>query len=155
VRRRGEVTHIKIQNTGDFYDLYGGEKFATLSGRPSAVGPQLYDVYLFDISFMTCSCLTSALWRLFFVVSFSRHLLDVLLGFSVLTSAFNVSFLRLLFDVSCFLCLLFDVSLLTSAFDILFDGSLSTSILTSDFSCRVFDVSFLVTIVDVCCLPSA
>jgi hypothetical protein len=33
VRRRGEVTHIKIQNTGDFYDLYGGEKFATLSGK--------------------------------------------------------------------------------------------------------------------------
>ena len=32
MRRRGEVTHIKIQNTGDFYDLYGGEKFATLSG---------------------------------------------------------------------------------------------------------------------------
>jgi len=31
VRRKGEVTHIKIQNTGDFYDLYGGEKFATLS----------------------------------------------------------------------------------------------------------------------------
>lgn len=31
VRRDGEVTHIKIQNTGDFYDLYGGEKFATLS----------------------------------------------------------------------------------------------------------------------------
>jgi len=31
VRRRDEVTHIKIQNTGDFYDLYGGEKFATLS----------------------------------------------------------------------------------------------------------------------------
>uniref|UniRef100_T1J4B3 Tyrosine-protein phosphatase non-receptor type n=1 Tax=Strigamia maritima TaxID=126957 RepID=T1J4B3_STRMM len=31
VRRTGEVTHIKIQNTGDFYDLYGGEKFATLS----------------------------------------------------------------------------------------------------------------------------
>ena len=30
-RRDGEVTHIKIQNTGDFYDLYGGEKFATLS----------------------------------------------------------------------------------------------------------------------------
>ncbi|CAH3141890.1 unnamed protein product, partial [Porites evermanni] len=29
--RGGEVTHIKIQNTGDFYDLYGGEKFATLS----------------------------------------------------------------------------------------------------------------------------
>lgn len=25
------VTHIRIQNTGDFYDLYGGEKFATLS----------------------------------------------------------------------------------------------------------------------------
>ena len=24
------MTHIKIQNTGDFYDLYGGEKFATL-----------------------------------------------------------------------------------------------------------------------------
>lgn len=30
-RRNGEVTHIKIQNTGDFYDLYGGEKFASLS----------------------------------------------------------------------------------------------------------------------------
>lgn len=26
-----EVTHIRIQNTGDYYDLYGGEKFATLS----------------------------------------------------------------------------------------------------------------------------
>jgi len=26
-----QVTHIRIQNTGDFYDLYGGEKFATLS----------------------------------------------------------------------------------------------------------------------------
>lgn len=31
VRRNGEVTHIKIQNTGDFYDLYGGETFATLA----------------------------------------------------------------------------------------------------------------------------
>ncbi|CAG9813951.1 unnamed protein product [Phaedon cochleariae] len=31
VRRNGEVIHIKIQNSGDFYDLYGGEKFATLS----------------------------------------------------------------------------------------------------------------------------
>jgi len=30
-RRNGEVTHIKIQNSGDYYDLYGGEKFATLS----------------------------------------------------------------------------------------------------------------------------
>lgn len=30
-RRNGAVTHIKIQNTGDYYDLYGGEKFATLS----------------------------------------------------------------------------------------------------------------------------
>ena len=30
-RKNGSVTHIKIQNTGDFYDLYGGEKFATLS----------------------------------------------------------------------------------------------------------------------------
>ena len=31
-RRVGElVTHIRIQNTGDYYDLYGGEKFATLS----------------------------------------------------------------------------------------------------------------------------
>ncbi|XP_037640145.1 tyrosine-protein phosphatase non-receptor type 6 isoform X2 [Sebastes umbrosus] len=30
--RVGElVTHIRIQNTGDYYDLYGGEKFATLS----------------------------------------------------------------------------------------------------------------------------
>ncbi|XP_073702826.1 tyrosine-protein phosphatase non-receptor type 6 isoform X1 [Garra rufa] len=25
------VTHIRIQNTGDYYDLYGGEKFATLA----------------------------------------------------------------------------------------------------------------------------
>lgn len=25
------MTHIKIQNTGDYYDLYGGEKFASLS----------------------------------------------------------------------------------------------------------------------------
>lgn len=31
VRRTGAVTHIKIQNTGDYYDLYGGEKFATLA----------------------------------------------------------------------------------------------------------------------------
>ncbi|XP_029803358.1 tyrosine-protein phosphatase non-receptor type 11-like isoform X2 [Suricata suricatta] len=31
VRRHDEVTHIKIQNTGDYYDLYGGEKFATLA----------------------------------------------------------------------------------------------------------------------------
>lgn len=30
-RREDDVTHIKIQSTGDFYDLYGGEKFATLS----------------------------------------------------------------------------------------------------------------------------
>ena len=30
-RRSGEVTHIKIQNTGDYFDLYGGEKFATLA----------------------------------------------------------------------------------------------------------------------------
>lgn len=29
-RRNSLITHIKIQNTGDFYDLYGGEKFATL-----------------------------------------------------------------------------------------------------------------------------
>ncbi|XP_043846704.1 tyrosine-protein phosphatase non-receptor type 11-like isoform X1 [Dromiciops gliroides] len=31
VRRNEEVTHIKIQNSGDYYDLYGGEKFATLA----------------------------------------------------------------------------------------------------------------------------
>lgn len=30
-RRRDEVTHVKIQNTGDYYSLYGGEKFATLA----------------------------------------------------------------------------------------------------------------------------
>lgn len=30
-RRHDEVTHIKIQSTGDYYDLYGGEKFATLA----------------------------------------------------------------------------------------------------------------------------
>lgn len=31
IRRNGVVTHIRIQNSGDFLDLYGGEKFATLS----------------------------------------------------------------------------------------------------------------------------
>ncbi|XP_067401992.1 tyrosine-protein phosphatase non-receptor type 6 isoform X1 [Emydura macquarii macquarii] len=31
VRVGDQVTHIRIQNTGDYYDLYGGEKFATLS----------------------------------------------------------------------------------------------------------------------------
>ena len=30
-RRVDDVTHIKIQSTGDYYDLYGGEKFATLA----------------------------------------------------------------------------------------------------------------------------
>lgn len=25
------MTHIRIQNTGDYYDLYGGEQFATLT----------------------------------------------------------------------------------------------------------------------------
>lgn len=31
VRRGTEVTHIRIQNQGDYYDLYGGEKFANLT----------------------------------------------------------------------------------------------------------------------------
>ncbi|XP_032159664.1 uncharacterized protein LOC116568258 [Mustela erminea] len=31
VRRHNEVAHINVQNTGDYYDLYGGEKFATLA----------------------------------------------------------------------------------------------------------------------------
>uniref|UniRef100_UPI00398EE1A2 tyrosine-protein phosphatase non-receptor type 6-like n=1 Tax=Pristiophorus japonicus TaxID=55135 RepID=UPI00398EE1A2 len=31
IRVSEQVTHIRIQNTGDYYDLYGGEKFATLS----------------------------------------------------------------------------------------------------------------------------
>ena len=31
VRRGDDVTNIRIQNQGDFYDLYGGEKFATLA----------------------------------------------------------------------------------------------------------------------------
>ncbi|KAB5586308.1 hypothetical protein PHYPO_G00000120 [Pangasianodon hypophthalmus] len=31
VRVGDGVTHIRIQNTGDYYDLYGGEKFATLA----------------------------------------------------------------------------------------------------------------------------
>ena len=31
LRRSKEVTHIKIQNNGEYYDLYGGEKFATLA----------------------------------------------------------------------------------------------------------------------------
>ncbi|XP_056618312.1 tyrosine-protein phosphatase non-receptor type 6 isoform X2 [Triplophysa dalaica] len=31
VRVGDMITHIRIQNTGDYYDLYGGEKFATLA----------------------------------------------------------------------------------------------------------------------------
>ena len=31
IRRGVEITHIKIQNRGEFYDLYGGEKFASLA----------------------------------------------------------------------------------------------------------------------------
>eukprot|EP00055_Hartaetosiga_balthica_P004278 m.10953 g.10953 ORF g.10953 m.10953 type:complete len:537 (+) comp3753_c0_seq1:82-1692(+) len=31
VRREDAIVHIKIQSTGDYYDLYGGEKFANLS----------------------------------------------------------------------------------------------------------------------------
>ncbi|KAM4031120.1 tyrosine-protein phosphatase non-receptor type 6 [Anomaloglossus baeobatrachus] len=31
VRLEDSVTHIRIQNTGDYYDLYGGEQFATLT----------------------------------------------------------------------------------------------------------------------------
>ncbi|OCT69782.1 tyrosine-protein phosphatase non-receptor type 6 [Xenopus laevis] len=31
VRVKDSVTHIRIQNTGDYYDLYGGEQFASLS----------------------------------------------------------------------------------------------------------------------------
>lgn len=34
------MTHIKIQNTDDFLDLYGGEKFATL---PELVGYYMQD----------------------------------------------------------------------------------------------------------------
>lgn len=29
-RQKDRVIHIKIQNSGDHYDLYGGEEFATL-----------------------------------------------------------------------------------------------------------------------------
>lgn len=46
-RRNNEVTHIKIQNTGDFYDLYGGEKFATLSELVSST------MYLISVTKMT------------------------------------------------------------------------------------------------------
>ncbi|KAJ8021478.1 Tyrosine-protein phosphatase non-receptor type 11 [Holothuria leucospilota] len=31
VRQNGRIIHIKIHNTGDYFDLYGGEKFATLA----------------------------------------------------------------------------------------------------------------------------
>jgi len=31
IRREADVTHIKIQSTEDYYDLYGGEKFASLT----------------------------------------------------------------------------------------------------------------------------
>ena len=30
-RSGDKVKHLRIQNTGDYYDLYGGEKFATLA----------------------------------------------------------------------------------------------------------------------------
>lgn len=30
-RKSGEISHIKIQNTGECYCLYGGDKFATLA----------------------------------------------------------------------------------------------------------------------------
>lgn len=30
-RRGSEVTHVKIQSTEEYFDLYGGEKFATLA----------------------------------------------------------------------------------------------------------------------------
>ncbi|CAL1610900.1 unnamed protein product [Knipowitschia caucasica] len=40
VRVGDGVTHIRIQNTGDYYDLYGGETFATLS--------ELVDYYTAD-----------------------------------------------------------------------------------------------------------
>lgn len=30
-RRNGRVTHIRIQRSDEFLDLYGGEKFATLN----------------------------------------------------------------------------------------------------------------------------
>ena len=38
VRRAGAVTHIRIQNTGDYYDLYAGEKFATLAEVSQRIG---------------------------------------------------------------------------------------------------------------------
>uniref|UniRef100_A0A8C5NGI4 protein-tyrosine-phosphatase n=1 Tax=Gouania willdenowi TaxID=441366 RepID=A0A8C5NGI4_GOUWI len=44
VRVYDQVTHIRIQNTGDFYDLYGGEKFATLS--------ELVEYYTSDNGFL-------------------------------------------------------------------------------------------------------
>lgn len=34
VRRGQEVTHIKIQNNGDFFDLYGGGFLTKLKRRP-------------------------------------------------------------------------------------------------------------------------
>ena len=43
VRRAGAVTHIRIQNTGDYYDLYAGEKFATLAEVSRKV--PLYPIY--------------------------------------------------------------------------------------------------------------
>ena len=29
-RRNGKIIHVKIQNAGDCYDLFGGEQFASL-----------------------------------------------------------------------------------------------------------------------------
>jgi len=88
--RNSEVTHIKIQNTGDYYDLYGGEKFATLAElvqHYTESGPNgqhqlrekngdvielLYPLYsadptterLLSLSIYVCSLTQDSLWSL-------------------------------------------------------------------------------------------
>jgi len=45
-----EIRHIKIQNKGDFFDLFGGEKFATLSEL--VLFYMENEVYLFEIFYL-------------------------------------------------------------------------------------------------------
>ncbi|XP_056384973.1 tyrosine-protein phosphatase non-receptor type 6 isoform X4 [Hyla sarda] len=67
-RLEDSVTHIRIQNTGDYYDLYGGEQFATLTelveyytGQPDCL--QDTDGTIIPLKYpLNCSDPTSERW---------------------------------------------------------------------------------------------